>query len=116
MRIKGFTIMHNVNKLLALMKHVGLLDKEEKRRFDDGLFSKNIVVQGDVLHATIQTQVPIIMYLVSFCGITPPMCFHNMKVAMERRKVKPLEINKSSLYLVEPPWVYKPMPYSMPIL
>ncbi len=89
--------MHNVNKLHTFMKHVWFLDKEEKRRFDDGLFAKNIVIQGDAFHATIQTQVPIIMYLVSFCGITPPMCLHNMKVAMERRKVKLLEISKSSL-------------------
>jgi hypothetical protein len=58
MRIKGFTITHNVNKLLTLMEHVWLLDKEEKRKFDDGLFAKNIVVQGDALHATIQIQAP----------------------------------------------------------
>jgi len=75
MRIKGCTITHNVNKLLTFMEHVRFLDKEEKRRFDDGLFTKNIVV-GDVLHATIQTQVRIIMYLVSFCGITSLVCLH----------------------------------------
>ncbi len=38
-----------------------------------------------------------------------------MKVALDKRKAKKARLDNNS-HLVEPPWVYKPMPYSMSIL
>jgi len=77
---------------------------------------KNIATQGDALHIMIQAQVPITTYSTPFYGIPPLVCHHNMKVTMERIKVKLIRINGYGLQLVNPPWVYKPMPHSMPIL
>jgi hypothetical protein len=54
---------------------------------------KNIAIQGDTLHITIQAQVPITTYSTPFDGIPPLVCHHNMKVAMERIKVKLGRVN-----------------------
>jgi hypothetical protein len=37
-------------------------------------------------------------------------------VAMEKRKTKKDDKENNDLHLIEPPWVYKPMLYSMSIL
>jgi hypothetical protein len=89
---------------------------EEKRRFNESWFVKNIATQGDAFHVTIQAQVPITTYSTPFYNIPPLVCHHNMKVAMERIKAKLAIVNVYGLQLVNPPWVYKPMPQSMPIL
>jgi len=78
---------------------------------------KNIATQGDAFHVTIQAQlVPITTYSTPFYDIPTLACHHNMKVAMEIIKTKLAKVNGYGLQLVNPPWVYKPMPHSMPIL
>ncbi len=37
-------------------------------------------------------------------------------VAIEKKKTKKDEKNNNNLHMLEPPWVYKPMPYSMSVL
>jgi hypothetical protein len=61
------------------------------------------------------THLAIIVYMAPFNGITHVIYHHNMKVAMDKRKARKARLDNNS-HLVEPPWVNKPMPYSMPIL
>jgi hypothetical protein len=70
------------------------LDIDEKRRFNEAWFVRNIAIQGDAFHITIQAQVPITTYSTPFYDIPPIVCHdHNMKVAMERIKAKLARVN-----------------------
>jgi hypothetical protein len=64
-----------------------ILVKIGKEKFNETWFVKSIVAQGDVLHTSIWAQVPITTYLAPFCGITLLVCYHNMKVMMEKKEL-----------------------------
>jgi len=88
---KGKRVFEKVDKKKDKQRQ--LLDIEETRRFNEAWFVKNIAIQGDALHITIQAQVPITTYSTPFYGIPPLVCHHNMKVAMERIKSKLARVN-----------------------
>lgn len=93
-----------------------LLDIEIKKRFDEPWSTKNIVEQGDALHATIWAQISINLYIALVCGSMFHVYCHNMKITMEKRKTKKIKANNSDLHLIKPPWVYKHMLDFLPIL
>jgi len=69
-----------------------------------------------MLHVAIWTNFPLNAYMVPFCDIMLFICHCNKMVAIEKKKTKKDGKNNNNLHLIEPPWVYKPMPYSMSVL
>jgi hypothetical protein len=48
----------------------------------------SITKQGDALHVAIWVGLPPSFYAIPFCGSILLVCYHNMKIAMEKRKAK----------------------------
>lgn len=107
-------LLDKTNKIKA--KCQWLLDREAKRRFNEPRSMMSITKQGDALHVAIRVGLPPNFYAIPFCGLIFLVCYHNMKITMEKRKAKQTWVDFNNLQLIKPPWVYTPMLYSFPVL
>jgi hypothetical protein len=48
----------------------------------------SITEQRDALHVAIQVGLPPSFYAIPFCGSIFFVCYHNMEIAMKKRKAK----------------------------
>jgi len=48
----------------------------------------SIIEQRDAFHVAIQVGLPPSFYAIPFCGSIFLVCYHNRKIAMEKRKAK----------------------------
>ncbi len=62
-----------------------LLDRKEKKRFNEAWLVKSITKQGDTLHVTIQLEISPNFYVILWFNV----CYRdNMKIAMKKKKAK----------------------------
>jgi len=56
---------------------------ESKRKHKELWSLKNVIALGEKLHATIWVNAPVTRYKPPYCGVIPPMCKENQRLAIE---------------------------------